>query len=124
MYKEHIHLPIYTSHIMSVLFPHRSENWDDMPDDDLFTRVTSIVGTDVGGLTERIKKLDMDFDFLRQVDINSSILYLYVNLHLNASPPHALLLHISTADNAIWKDGGMETTCMSCLHFQCFKISH
>ena len=52
-----------------ILLAHRSENWDEMADDDLFTRVTSIVGTDVGGLTERIKKLDMDFDFLRQVDV-------------------------------------------------------
>ncbi len=60
--------------LIIILLAHRSENWDEMADDDLFTRVTSIVGTDVGGLTERIKKLDMDFDFLRQVDLICNIL--------------------------------------------------
>ena len=43
----------------------RNNDYDDLNDDDLLTRVTSMVDDMDGVLTERIKKLDIDLDVLR-----------------------------------------------------------
>ena len=59
---------------LSIFYVSRSNDWDDLDDDDLLTRVTSMADGMDGVLTERIKKLNIDLDVLRLGNIKEFLL--------------------------------------------------
>ena len=59
---------------LSIFYLSRSNDWDDLDDDDLLTRVTSMADGMDGVLTERIKKLNIDLDVLRLGKIEEFLL--------------------------------------------------
>ena len=59
---------------LSIFYLSRSNDWDDLDDDDLLTRVTSMADGIDGVLTERIKKLNIELDVLRLGKIEEFLL--------------------------------------------------